>query len=99
MKKTLLITGLIAGVAFTSSAVAGGSCGDNCTWDLDEDGVLTISGTGDMDWGVSTPPWYNQRSSIKSVQVSNGVTSIGYAAFVNATSLTSINIPEGVTSI
>lgn len=28
---------------------ASGTCGDNLTWELSEDGVLTISGTGEMD--------------------------------------------------
>ncbi|MGN1320599.1 MAG: hypothetical protein ACI4U6_05745, partial [Acutalibacteraceae bacterium] len=57
-----------------------GTCGENVTWSLDTDtGVLTISGSGDMsnyDWS-NDAPWYSQRSSIKSVSIENGVTSIG----------------------
>ena len=104
MKNTFLITTLLASVAFVSNAVAGGSCGDNCTWDL-TDGVLTISGTGDMDDfrdydnNVPAAPWKDQMDSITSVQVSNGITSIGDSAFYGARSLTSINIPDSVTSI
>lgn len=35
-----------------SSVVASGTCGDNLTWKLTDDGTLTISGTGDMDTGT-----------------------------------------------
>ncbi len=104
MKKTVLISTLMASVAFASNALAGGSCGDNCTWDL-EDGVLTISGTGDMDNFFDydnnklNQPWKDQIDSITSVQVSNGITSIGPQSFRGATNLTSITIPDSVTSI
>ena len=29
--------------------MASGQCGENLTWQLDDGGTLTISGTGDMD--------------------------------------------------
>lgn len=35
------------------SVVASGQCGDNVTWKLDDQGVLTLSGTG-KTWGYST---------------------------------------------
>ncbi len=31
-----------------AAEVARGTCGDNLTWVLDDEGTLTISGTGDM---------------------------------------------------
>lgn len=30
------------------TAPTSGTCGDNLTWELSEDGTLTISGTGEM---------------------------------------------------
>ncbi len=82
----------------TASTVASGTCGDNLTWVLDGNGLLTISGTGNMaDWSLASgAPWYNYTNSIVSVTVMNGVTSIGDGAFANCTSLTSITIPDGV---
>ncbi|MBP5615960.1 MAG: hypothetical protein J6X42_05390, partial [Alphaproteobacteria bacterium] len=65
MKKSFFVLSLMAGVAFASNAVAGGSCGDNCTWELNKNGVLTISGTGDMYNFAQSPtiPWYNKIDS------------------------------------
>lgn len=44
-------------------------------------------------------PWYNNSSSIKSVVIKNGVTSIGDSAFSRCSNLTNITIPNSVTSI
>ncbi|MCH5187521.1 MAG: leucine-rich repeat domain-containing protein, partial [Oscillospiraceae bacterium] len=80
-----------------------GTCGDNLTWVLDDEGALTISGTGDMtNWywySDDSVPWYDSYPYIKKVIICDGVTSIGYCAFYKCTSLTSITIPDSVTSI
>ena len=79
--------------------VASGTCGDNLTWML-EDGVLTISGTGEMeDYTSGGAPWYEDRASIASLNIEDGVTSIGQYAFYTCTKITEIDIPEGVTTI
>ena len=71
------------------------------TWNLSDDGTLTISGTGVMPnyYNGSDAPWYFQRGVIKNVVIENGVTSIGERAFMNCSSLTSVTIPKSVTSI
>ena len=55
----------------------------------------------DYDYGssLSNYPWDSFRESIKSVELSSNVTSIGDWAFAYCSSLTSITISEGVTSI
>ena len=76
-----------------------GSLGENITYNLDNNGTLTISGSGAMDnygWGYS-PLFCN--SDIKHVIVKNGITSIGDSVFSNCTNLQSIQIPNSVTSI
>lgn len=79
-----------------------GSCGTGVTYTLDIEGVLTISGNGAMKNYYYTSslnaPWHSYGSQIKTVVISNGVTSIGEYAFYLC-SLTSISIPESVTSI
>ena len=82
-----------------------GTCGDHLVWELDsENGTLTISGTGPMsdfsvDSGNSDNPWSIYGSTIKTVVIENGVTSIGGYAFATCTALESVTIPWGVESI
>ena len=47
----------------------------------------------------SYAPWYSNRSYIKTVEVSDGVTLIGSHTFLYCSSLTSVTIPNSVTSI
>ena len=96
-----LFTFLLAIVASVGTlfAESSGTCGENLTWTLSDEGVLTISGTGAMTDYSSSAPWYSSRSSITSVIISDGVTSIGYGAFYDCSSLTSVTIPNSVTSI
>jgi hypothetical protein len=54
------------------------------TWNLSTDGILTISGNGDMPDYTSYDrniPWYPYRSFIQEVIIADGVTSIGRYAF------------------
>ena len=87
--------------AAASTVIESGSCGDNLTWTLTNDGALTISGTGAMDnyLQIGFAPWYAYSSQICSVMIGEGVTSIGRYAFSGCASLTSVIIPAGVTSI
>ena len=70
-------------------------CGDNLFWEY-EDGVLTITGSGDMyDYAADTDvPWYDVRGNIKTVSLPDAMTKIGDYAFYSCTALTSITLPE-----
>lgn len=84
-----------------SSIVASGMCGDELSWSLDGDGVLTVTGSGDMysyDKGAAVP-WYEHRASVKSVVFTGRVTSIGGNAFLSCKALESITVPDSVVSI
>ena len=82
-------------------ADSSGTCGANLTWTLDSNGVLTISGTGDMDdyeyYEPNYHPW--DSNNVKEIIIENGIMSIGNYAFYECEGLTSINIPESVESI
>ena len=83
-----------------SSVEFSGSCGESLRWELTNDGVLTVSGTGPMnDSEERASPWYDCRYDIYSVILSPGMTTIGNYAFEECDSITSINIPDTVISI
>ena len=75
-------------------------CGDDLYWEY-ADGVLTITGTGDMyDYAADTDvPWYDVRGNIKTVSLPNAMTKIGQNAFYKCTAMTSINMPTSLTAI
>ena len=73
-------------------------CGDDITASLDRStGVLTLTGTGAMyDYSENSAPWDSLSDEIKSVVISDGITSVGNLAFHNAINLTSVTIPDTV---
>lgn len=83
----------------SATIVKSGECGDNVTYTLDGDGLLKISGSGNMnDYYIGNSPFYLNKD-IKEIVIGDGVTSIGDCAFWGCSSLTSIEISDGVTSI
>ena len=92
-----------------AEVIDSGTCGENLTWKLTDDGTLTISGTGYMpnyngdsniyNSASNGAPWFMQRAKITSVKIEDGVKNIGDFAFYDCTSLTSITIPNSVTNI
>ena len=82
--------------------IISGSCGENVNYTLNlETGALSITGTGAMaDYSSEEEvPWYEQRENIKSVEIADGVTTIGDRAFTWCYHLTSFDIPNSVTAI
>lgn len=87
--------------AYAAEEIASGTCGDNLTWTLDDEGVLSISGSGTMyDYEIASEcPWYSSRGSIEKVIISNNVTRIGSRTFFNCSNLETFDIGDGVESI
>lgn len=75
-----------------------GSCGENLTWKLSDNGLLTISGNGKMDNydSAKKTPWYDYADQIKEIIVEKGVTSIGNFAFYGLTDIKEITLPKGM---
>ena len=96
--------------------IASGYCGElddiyqegiNLTWQLTEDHILTVTGSGNMgDWFISytedgmnyveDKPWTSWKSDIEYLVVEEGVTSIGGTAFKDCENLRSVSLPESV---
>ncbi len=87
----------------------GGNCGadgDNVTWqttNIDNYGHvrLVISGSGAMAnfVSLSAVPWKDWRGMIVEAEIGEGVTTLGALAFYSHSALTSISLPESLTSI
>ena len=87
--------------ALEAGVVASGTCGENLSWILTEEGVLRISGNGAMpNYSTSSvAPWYGKRTKITSVVVEPGVTNVGNYAFYACLKLAEVELPEGMTDI
>ncbi len=80
------------------SVLDSGSCGDDLTWTIFDNGHLVIEGSGDMKnfannevrWGGFT---------VRSATLPDGLTSIGDRAFRYCMALKEVSIPDGVTRI
>jgi len=110
MKKSLcfiLSLALVMGILFSFPvsvyAASSGTLTDTISYELSDDGVLIISGTGDMPdytttvFGTKSP--FYKSTEIKEVIITEGITRIGSGTFRNCSNLTCFTIPEGMTSI
>ena len=99
--------------------ISKGNCGadeggENLKWTLDNNGVLTISGSGamkDYTWDENVRlDWYVRKKDIRSVVLDNRITHIGNYAFDKCTNIESVRytgytgnagiaLPEKVTTI
>ena len=103
----MLIAMLVAVAAFAlpvSAGTYGGMLANDLSWTLDTNtGVLIISGNGELSGDYYDNyyhyPWDIEKNTIKSVKISDGVTSIGAVAFAECTNLVSVTIPNSVTTI
>ena len=78
--------------------LASGSCGDGVTWTLDHTGKLKISGSGAMTRDDASLD-YDTRKLVRTMVISNGITSIDSSALHSCNNLTAVTIPKSVTKI
>ena len=93
MKKaiTILVISLLS--CINAIAVQSGKCGDDATWVLSDDSVLTISGTGEIK------KFDIDKNKVKEVVIEDGITAIGMSSFSSFFELRNITIPNSVTTI
>ena len=83
-------------IGLEGESVSSGTCGENVRWNLDNMGVLTISGTGAM----TEKPWLEAyRNDIKKVVILSGVTEIVDGAFSRCDLLSEVVLPNTVAVI
>lgn len=115
----MMATAMLFGCVYVSAdetdtggetAVKSGSCGktesDSVTWNLSDDGILTISGTGamaDYDDPTSTEetavksPWADQREFVTKVVVEDGITRIGKYCFARLANAAAFDMSKNTT--
>lgn len=80
-----------------------GPCGEGVSWSFDAStGKLTVSGTGamyDYDQPSNTPWGGYIDNDIKSIEIGEGVTTVGDHAFQGCHQLKSVSFPQSLTSI
>ncbi len=83
-----------------ASYIAQGTCGENATWTLDNSGTLKINGRGPMhSWASADIPWDSYKGKILSVEISEGITTIGTSAFSWCSNLVSVTLPSTLETI
>lgn len=86
----------------SAETIATGTCGEKLIWELSNQGVLTISGTGPMfNYSeYSNPvPWSKHKDDITAVVVKHGVTYIGSHSFASHKNLKTVDLPTGMSEI
>lgn len=81
------------------NGVESGECGNNATYTFDNNGLLTISGTGMLD----STFWYDTKNfeseKIKKVKINSGITIIDDYAFNNCPNITDVEFPDTLKTI
>lgn len=83
------------------NGVESGECGNNVTYTLDSNGLLTITAQkvqNRTQYAINAHA-FNGRTDIKKIKIESGVTEIGDYAFVDAVNLENIEIPDTIKSI
>ena len=86
----LLVLCMLVSLAAPVFAEEDNICGDNMTWEF-VDGVLIITGSGDMYDFEEGAPWEAYKKEITRVELSGEITYIGAGAFTNYDALTTVN--------
>ena len=82
--------------------VDSGSCTDTISWQLDVNGLLTLSGTGaipDYEKDANNQPWNQYIKTATSLLIGEGITRIGNRAFQNCSKITQATLAKSVTTV
>lgn len=89
-----IITILFVGMSANASTIHTGTCGDNLTWTLDDEGTLTINGSGTMNSSDEYDLFTEYKEEITSIVFTSGITEISGLYFSLLTNLKNLYIPN-----
>lgn len=86
---------------YFNSTSQSGKINETLAWGITTDGVLTITGTGDMPAysEENSAPWVEYSNCFDTAVIEDGITSVSAYSFANCTSLSNVYLPISVTSI
>ena len=91
---------LTAEVEDIGDVILAGQCGDNVYYVLYSNGKVLLKGTGPMyEYDSSDRSPFYRNDAVKKVVVSEGITSVGYDAFLRCMNLESASLPSTLTYI
>ncbi|MBR2299967.1 MAG: leucine-rich repeat domain-containing protein [Alphaproteobacteria bacterium] len=114
MKKLIFLLIWMFGINLTINGAhadiiaQGDDCGEDCHWEINDEGLLNITGSGaikdytrvNCDTECTTSaPWKSYVSQVTSLNIGKGITSIGYDAFEDMLYIRQANLPDGLESI
>ena len=99
----IVVALFLAVIPSLADNVAQGVCGTGVNWSLDDQGVLTIGGEGEMNnftnptnTNATLPSWNPWKSKIKRVVIEGGVAFVGNYAFYEYDNLEDVTFGECV---
>lgn len=97
----MMVVAMIPSMTFAETTdddiVKSGKLGECMTWQLDSEGVLMISGDGDVYIGASNSELRNE--NIKKVIIDNGIDGIEIAGFKDMTTIQEVILPNTIEEI
>lgn len=97
MKKALsmlLVLSILMSFAAAFPAAASAETSGNFTWDLDEDGILTISGQGKLSASDEYECFKNYRDDVYCLVLESGITGITGLYFSMLSNLSALELPD-----
>ena len=93
----ILMGNATSAMALDLEKIDAGACGDNVAWALDENGILTIGGNGN----ITSAPWKDKghTKEVKKAVISEGVTGITEAVFQDCENLEQVELPASITQL
>ena len=102
MRKRLLMTTVMLLSLLSSISLwadTNGTLTNSISWTLTDEGVLTISGEGEMpDFTSNSSPWYNSEN-VTSVIITDGITKLGSSTFNMCKKLEKVTFPSTLKTI
>ena len=101
---SLMLAALCIGLGLLgmeAQAAESGTFGSGLSWSLTDEGVLTVSGVGEMPdfTALRQIPWNEQQEKVRAVIVEDGITDLGKNAFIYCSNLAEISLASSVNSI